>query len=99
MKAGKWQIGVRSTLGGKTLGIFGYGRIGRVIAGYGKAFGMNVMVWSREASSSAILVNTSRAGLIHQSSSQHGKRHPHAPPRLRIAMNPAALNKIKKPRL
>jgi D-3-phosphoglycerate dehydrogenase len=34
----------------KTLGIYGYGRIGKVVAGYGHAFGMNVMVWARTAS-------------------------------------------------
>src|SRR5215831_31304 len=50
MKEGKWQMGVGSTLRGKTLGIYGYGRIGSVVAGYGKAFGMNVLVWAREAS-------------------------------------------------
>jgi D-3-phosphoglycerate dehydrogenase / 2-oxoglutarate reductase len=50
LKAGKWQIGVGHSLRGKTLGIYGYGRIGSVVAGYGKAFGMNVLVWSREAS-------------------------------------------------
>jgi D-3-phosphoglycerate dehydrogenase len=50
LKAGNWQIGVGDTLRGKTLGIYGYGRIGSVIAGYGKAFGMHVMVWAREAS-------------------------------------------------
>jgi D-3-phosphoglycerate dehydrogenase len=50
LKAGKWQAGVGSTLRGKTLGIFGYGRIGAVVAGYGKAFGMKVLVWSRDAS-------------------------------------------------
>ncbi|HEX9812272.1 MAG TPA: D-2-hydroxyacid dehydrogenase family protein [Burkholderiales bacterium] len=50
MKAGNWQIGVGHTLRGKTLGIFGYGRIGAVVAGYGKAFGMNVLVWARPAS-------------------------------------------------
>src|SRR5262249_37467757 len=49
LKAGGWQIGVGSTLRGKTLGIYGYGRIGRVVAGYGKAFGMRVMAWAREA--------------------------------------------------
>jgi D-3-phosphoglycerate dehydrogenase len=49
LKAGKWQIGVGDTLRGKTLGIFGYGRIGSVVAGYGKAFGMKVLVWSGEA--------------------------------------------------
>jgi len=46
---GTWQIGVGHTLRGKTLGIYGYGRIGKVVAGYGKAFGMNVCVWAREA--------------------------------------------------
>jgi len=48
LKAGKWQIGVGHTLRGKTLGIYGYGRIGAVVAGYGKAFGMNVLIWARE---------------------------------------------------
>ena len=50
LKAGKWQIGVGHTLRGKTLGIYGYGRIGTVIAGWGRAFGMHVAVWAREAS-------------------------------------------------
>ena len=49
LKAGGWQIGVGTTLHGKTLGIYGYGRIGRVVAGYGRAFGMNVLVWARPA--------------------------------------------------
>ena len=47
LKAGQWQIGVGSTLRGKTLGIYGYGRIGSVVAGYGRAFGMNILVWAR----------------------------------------------------
>ncbi|HEX4208922.1 MAG TPA: D-2-hydroxyacid dehydrogenase family protein [Candidatus Binataceae bacterium] len=51
MRAGRWQAFPPGTaLRGKTLGIYGYGRIGPVVAGYGKAFGMNVIVWSREAS-------------------------------------------------
>ena len=49
LKAGNWQIGVGHSVRGKTLGIYGYGRIGAVVAGYGKAFGMNVLVWAREA--------------------------------------------------
>ena len=49
LKSGNWQIGVGHTLRGKTLGIYGYGRIGSVVAGYGKAFGMKVLVWAREA--------------------------------------------------
>jgi D-3-phosphoglycerate dehydrogenase len=50
LKSGKWQIGVGTTLRAKTLGIFGYGRIGATVAGYGKAFGMNVVAWAREES-------------------------------------------------
>jgi D-3-phosphoglycerate dehydrogenase len=50
LKAGTWQSGIGSTLRGKTLGIYGYGRIGAVVAEYGRAFGMNILVWSREAS-------------------------------------------------
>ena len=50
LKAGTWQIGVGSTLRNKTLGIFGYGRIGAAVAAYGKAFGMNVVVWARPQS-------------------------------------------------
>jgi D-3-phosphoglycerate dehydrogenase / 2-oxoglutarate reductase len=48
LKAGHWQMGVGHTLRGKTLGIYGYGRIGAVVAGYGRAFGMKVVVWARE---------------------------------------------------
>jgi len=50
LKAGRWQIGVGHSLRAKTLGIFGYGRIGAAVAGYGRAFGMNVLVWARAPS-------------------------------------------------
>lgn len=50
LKAGTWQIGVGHSLRGKTLGVYGYGRIGSVVASYGQAFGMRVLVWAREAS-------------------------------------------------
>ena len=50
LKVGQWQIGVGYGLRGKTLGIYGYGRIGKAVADYGKAFGMNVLVWARETS-------------------------------------------------
>ena len=50
LKRGDWQIGVGNTLRGKTLGIYGWGRIGRVVAGYGKAFGMEVLAWARPES-------------------------------------------------
>jgi D-3-phosphoglycerate dehydrogenase len=54
LRAGRWQahpIGVG--LRGKTLGIWGYGKIGAVVAGYGRAFGMKVLAWGREASLAA----------------------------------------------
>jgi D-3-phosphoglycerate dehydrogenase len=50
LKAGNWQLGVGHSVRGKTLGIYGWGRIGSVVAGYGKTFGMNVLVWAREKS-------------------------------------------------
>jgi D-3-phosphoglycerate dehydrogenase / 2-oxoglutarate reductase len=62
LKHGAWQqaglkaasmppnFGVGSVLKGKTLGIWSYGKIGQLIAGYGRAFGMRVIIWGREAS-------------------------------------------------
>ena len=50
LKAGRWQIGVGTTLRGKTLGLYGWGRIAHAVADYGRSFGMNVMVWARETS-------------------------------------------------
>jgi D-3-phosphoglycerate dehydrogenase / 2-oxoglutarate reductase len=50
LKAGRWQTGVGNSLRGRTLGIYGYGRIGSAVAGYGKAFGMQVLVWARPGS-------------------------------------------------
>lgn len=50
LKGGNWQMGVGKTLRGRTLGIFGYGRIGRVVAEFGNAFGMNVVIWASEGS-------------------------------------------------
>ena len=50
LKAGEWQSGIGSTLRGKTFGVYGYGRLGKVVAGYARAFGMDVVVWGREAS-------------------------------------------------
>ncbi|EGJ11230.1 D-2-hydroxyacid dehydrogenase family protein [Rubrivivax benzoatilyticus] len=62
LKHGAWQqsglksasmppnFGIGMVLHGKTLGIWGYGRIGRMVAGYGRAFGMQVMVWGSEES-------------------------------------------------
>jgi D-3-phosphoglycerate dehydrogenase len=61
LKDGLWQTasvnpalnGLGRVLKGRTLAIWGYGKIGRLVAGYGKAFGMEVMVWGSEASRQA----------------------------------------------
>jgi D-3-phosphoglycerate dehydrogenase / 2-oxoglutarate reductase len=50
LKAGRWQSSVGTSLRGRNLGIYGYGRIGAVVAGYGRAFGMNVTIWGSESS-------------------------------------------------
>ncbi len=46
MQAGNWQMGVGKTLQGRTLGLYGYGRIAKAVEGYAKAFGMDVIWWS-----------------------------------------------------
>jgi len=48
LKGGAWQGSVGQGLHGHTLGVYGYGRIGRQVCGYGRAFGMRVLVWARE---------------------------------------------------
>jgi D-3-phosphoglycerate dehydrogenase len=48
LKGGAWQHQIGRVLHGRRLGIYGFGRIGKVVAGYGRAFGMKVLVWSRE---------------------------------------------------
>ena len=62
LKHGAWQqsglkaasmpanFGIGMVLKGKTLGLWGFGRIGELVAGYGRAFGMNVIVWGSETS-------------------------------------------------
>ncbi len=62
LKHGSWQqsglksatmpinFGLGTVLRGRTLGVWGYGKIGQLVAGYGRAFGMNVLVWGREGS-------------------------------------------------
>ncbi len=48
LKTGRWQRTLGTGLKGRTLGIFGYGKIGSLVARYGQAFEMNVLVWGRE---------------------------------------------------
>ena len=49
LRAGRWQTTLGRTVRGRTLGILGYGNIGRLVAGFGKAFGMQVVTYGREA--------------------------------------------------
>jgi D-3-phosphoglycerate dehydrogenase len=50
LKAGNWQSGVGSSLRSKCFGVYGYGRIGKVVAGYARAFDMKVVVWASDES-------------------------------------------------
>ena len=50
LRGGLWQGSLGQQLQGQRLGIWGYGRVGRQVAAYGKPFGMQVWVWGREAS-------------------------------------------------
>lgn len=50
MKNGKWQTNLGTTIHGKTIGIWGYGKIGQKIAHYAKAFGAKVLIWGSESS-------------------------------------------------
>jgi D-3-phosphoglycerate dehydrogenase / 2-oxoglutarate reductase len=50
MRAGLWQGSLGRALRGRTLGVWGYGKIGTLVAGYGRAFAMNVVVFGREGS-------------------------------------------------
>jgi len=48
LRAGQWQMGVGQSLNGRRLGLYGYGRIGRAVARYAEAFGMDVVWWGSE---------------------------------------------------
>ncbi len=48
LQAGRWQMGVGKTLRGRTIGLYGFGRIGMAVADYARAFGMRVVWWSSE---------------------------------------------------
>ena len=84
LKHGAWQqaglksaampvnFGIGTVLKGKTLGIWSYGKIGQILAGYGRAFGMRVLVWGREASierarADGFEIATSKAALFEES--------------------------------
>jgi len=55
LKAGQWQAGVGRSLRGRTIGIYGAGRIGQLVAGYARAFGMEVIWWGSAARRAALV--------------------------------------------
>ena len=55
LRSGQWQMGVGRSLRGRSLGLYGYGRIARLVAGYAQAFGMPVHVWGSEAAQARAL--------------------------------------------
>ena len=57
LKAGNWQMGVGHSVRHKTMGIWSYGRLGKAVAGYAKAFGMDVQVWGGEQSCAAAVAD------------------------------------------
>ncbi len=61
LKAGRWQTDIGRTIRGKTLGVYGYGRIGQVVADYGRTFGMDVVVLSRPGSMAQAVADGHRA--------------------------------------
>ena len=72
LRAGDWQSTLGSGLRGRTLGVWGYGKIGCLVAGYGRAFSMKVLVWGREGSLSrartdGYAIASSRQALLEQS--------------------------------
>lgn len=83
LKHGAWQqsglkasfmppnFGIGLRLAGKTLGVWGYGRIGQRVAGYGKAFGMKVLVWGREASREKALADGHEAAASREALFEH----------------------------
>ena len=56
-RAGQWQIGVGRTLRGRSLGLYGYGRIAQAVAGYAEALGMRVQWWASDEGRARAAVN------------------------------------------
>ena len=72
LQAGHWQMGVGQSLAGRKLGLYGYGRIGKQVAGYAKAFGMDVWWWASDAgrekaTADGVQVASSRAAFFAES--------------------------------
>ncbi|KJH69290.1 D-2-hydroxyacid dehydrogenase family protein [Chromobacterium violaceum] len=61
LKRGDWQGPVGHVVRSQTLGILGFGKIGKLVAGYGRAFGMDVLVWGSERARAEALAEGCRA--------------------------------------
>lgn len=64
LRGGGWQTGLGRTLRGRTLGIWGYGKIGSLVAGFGRAFGMNVVAHGRSAPADGTPFEPDRAAFL-----------------------------------
>jgi len=98
LKHGAWQqsglkaasmpgnFGIGMVLKDKTLGIWGYGKIGKLVAGYGRAFGMHVTVWGSEAARERARAD----GLVPASSCEALRRSRRMSSAMRAAMSSAS---------
>ncbi|HEY0142384.1 MAG TPA: D-2-hydroxyacid dehydrogenase family protein [Thermoanaerobaculia bacterium] len=64
LRNGGWQTALGRTLRGRTLGIWGYGKIGTLVAGFGRAFGMNILAHGRSAPADGTAFEPDRAGFL-----------------------------------
>lgn len=98
LKAGRWQMGVGQTLSGRTLGLYGYGRIAKQVAKYAQAFGMNVVWWGSEegrarARKNGLKVAYSRSSFF--ALSDFISLHVRLKPETRAIISPGDLAKMK----
>ena len=71
MQAGHWQMGVGKTLQGRTLGLYGHGRIAKAVEGYARAFGMNVIWWASEEGRARALADGKAVAASREAFFQH----------------------------
>src|SRR5207248_11754861 len=79
LRAGHWQTTLGIGLKGKTLGLIGLGNLGSQVAGFGKAFGMEVLAWSQnltaERAAAAGASLTSKEDLLDRKSTRLNSSH------------------------
>lgn len=63
IRAGQWQASVGRTLRGRLLGLYGYGRIGRAVARYAEALGIDVVWWGSDEGRARALADGQRVAV------------------------------------